>query len=97
MGLAYTRITTMEAANESGRHAVAAILYLLMQQTDPTAVRSWPALKTRTRGGHVVGDPLLARQGSCELVLLKMPNSLLEGFAIHDINNVPGNDAFQHW
>jgi hypothetical protein len=30
----YTRVTTMEAANESGRHAVAAILYMLMQQTE---------------------------------------------------------------
>jgi hypothetical protein len=32
----YTRMTTMEAANESGRHAVAAIIYKILSKRDPT-------------------------------------------------------------
>src|SRR5256885_7445705 len=34
----YTRLTTMEAANESGRHAAAAILYKMLasEQRDPS-------------------------------------------------------------
>jgi hypothetical protein len=45
----YTRLTTMEAANESGRHAASAIIYSILKRTP----QSGPAGRSR---GALVGD-----------------------------------------
>jgi hypothetical protein len=51
----YTRLTTMEAANESGRHAVNAILQKLVNSTDKKQVKSTDNL-TYNGQGKLFGD-----------------------------------------